>query len=80
MPHPPPPPPCLPGPLPLQLRLSAPLPTPSRLSSSGGFGYLLTYLDEEVLVGRAQGSGGVFVFTRDAPASAAAPAGLGDVW
>jgi len=41
----------------------------------GGAGYLLSYLDEDTLIGRAVGSGGCFVFSRaqeEAPAAAAA--------
>ncbi len=30
-----------------------------------GFNYLLTYLDEDMLVGRAQGNGGTFIFSRE---------------
>lgn len=30
-----------------------------------GINYALTYLDEDVLVGRAQGNGGTFIFTRE---------------
>jgi len=30
-----------------------------------GAGYLLTYLDEAVLIGRAQQPGGSFIFVRD---------------
>jgi hypothetical protein len=31
-----------------------------------GLNYMLTYLDDDMLIGRAQGNGGVFVFTRAA--------------
>jgi hypothetical protein len=31
-------------------------------------GYLLTYLDQDLLIGRAIGLGGTFIFTREAEA------------
>lgn len=53
--------------------INIPLTTPSGLlgqnaSSSSGRGvgsYMLTYLDDDMLIGRAQGSGGTFIFVRE---------------
>jgi hypothetical protein len=42
-----------------------------------GAGYLLTYLDEEVLIGRAQGPGGSFIFLRQREEGAAGEASSG---
>jgi hypothetical protein len=33
-----------------------------------GFNYLLTYLDQDMLIGRAQGNGGTFIFSREVEA------------
>ncbi|EFN51118.1 hypothetical protein CHLNCDRAFT_141300 [Chlorella variabilis] len=60
-------------------QLSGSVPLTSRLPGTTsdqqrpvGLNYMLTYLDEDMLIGRAQGNGGVFVFTRDAEAQEAA--------
>lgn len=50
------------------LRGSGPAAGPSP-AASGFATYLLTYLDEDMLIGRAVGSGGSFVFTRQAEAA-----------
>jgi hypothetical protein len=54
-----------------QFSLRVPLSTRLPGASSGsaapvGINYLLTYLDEDMLIGRAQGSGGTFIFVREA--------------
>ena len=36
-----------------------------RLARNVGSEYLLTFLDEEILIGRQTGSGGTFIFERD---------------
>ncbi|KAL4419383.1 hypothetical protein ABPG77_002910 [Micractinium sp. CCAP 211/92] len=53
-----------------QLSLRVPLTTRVPGSSSDqqrpvGLNYMLTHLDEDMLIGRAQGNGGVFIFTRE---------------
>lgn len=51
----------------MQFKVSVPLPTQSRLArgdSSATGKYMLSYCDEDMLVGRAL-SGGVFIFERD---------------
>lgn len=64
-------PPPAPSPRP-QLSVRVPfLPRPTFLSSSSpgpvGLNYLLTYLDEDTLIGRAQGNGGTFIFSKEVP-------------
>lgn len=53
-----------------QLSLRVPLTTRVPGASSDqqrpvGLNYMLTHLDEDMLIGRAQGNGGVFIFTRE---------------
>ncbi|KAL4439780.1 hypothetical protein ABPG75_002781 [Micractinium tetrahymenae] len=60
-----------------QLSLRVPLTTrvPGASSSQQapvGLNYMLTHLDEDMLIGRAQGNGGVFIFTREFEEEAAA--------
>ncbi|PSC69282.1 Amino acid permease 2 isoform A [Micractinium conductrix] len=54
-----------------QLSLRVPLTTrlPTAASSQAlpaGLNYMLTHLDDDMLIGRAQGNGGTFIFTREA--------------
>lgn len=50
----------------LRIPLSTRLPNvDSARTQVVGINYLLTYLDKEMLVGRAQGSGGTFIFVRE---------------
>lgn len=51
----------------MQFKASVPLPSPSRLSGGDSRAtgkYLLSYCDDEMLVGRAS-SGGVYIFERE---------------
>lgn len=63
----------------VQFRLTVPLrralPTElqdraERLSQNVGSEYLLTYLDEDMLIGRQTGSGGTFIFEKETNAFA----------
>lgn len=63
----------------VQFSVRLPLPTPSNLISSRGNRtpsagrYMLTYMDEDTLIGRAQTGAGVFIFQRaDEPLDALA--------
>jgi hypothetical protein len=47
------------------LRTQPPFVSSSSSPTPVGFNYLLTYLDEDMLVGRAQGNGGTFIFSRE---------------
>lgn len=52
----------------MQAALKLPLPTPSGVSggtdSPAAGRYLLSYMDDRVLIGRAQAPSGVFIFER----------------
>ena len=51
----------------MQAALKLPLPVPSGVSGADGptaGRYLLSYMDDRVLIGRAQAGAGVFIFER----------------
>lgn len=48
--------------LPLNTRLPG---TTSNTRRPVGLNYSITYLDEDLFIGRAQGNGGTFIFVRD---------------
>lgn len=52
---------------PLQFKLRVPFRSAQQVAAGRavGAGYLLTYLDEDMLIGRASGTAGTFIFTRD---------------
>lgn len=51
---------------PLQFQLTFPFKSAQQVAQGSGVGanYLLTYLDEDMLIGRASGTAGTFIFTR----------------
>ena len=51
----------------MQLALRVPLPTPSNISAGSSYAvgrYMLSYLDDDTLLGRAQAGSGVFIFKK----------------
>lgn len=53
-------------PVPLQFKFTFPFRSAQQVAQGVGTGanYLLTYLDDDMLIGRASGTAGTFIFTR----------------